>query len=445
MVRGLSQVGAPVSLLADTLVALVRDASGLPVPGVAVTWSATDGSVAQLDAITSSDGLARATWQRGVAPAGVATAQSGSATASAYAASDVQRFSSVGDNNRTVCATGVSGGLYCWGEMTNASSVPSVSEGATLCISGLYSGVQCRNAPVRVADSPPFVQIALTFKVGCGLTDQGALWCWGYTASSEPSVTSGCSTVLGGYLCRRPIPALGGVVFAEIVQAGAGICGRTGAGAVWCWGHESNREDRILAPARIDLPQPAVSLAWNAWTSFGSYPPATSAFDAAGVAYSIGTQFNGLPGTGARDLRHFSAGGHSQIIEYGRTECRVTTTSPTVAACTNEQRSCNKCSGSPPIPPFTLAPGGVISALRADYLGSGACAIDAAGALHCVAPSQPTKEFRSPGQSFLALGGARCALHRDRTVRCRGTNRLGELGVGVQGGESYSFSVVRLP
>ena len=449
VVRGLSQVGAAGSLLGDTLVALVRDAAGLPVPGTPVTWSATDGEVAQLDATTSSDGFARATWRRGSAPSGVATARAGASTASAYAAGDVQRFSGVADNNRSACATGISGGLYCWGEMTGASAIPAVTAGATTCMSPtLVPEAKCRYAPVRVADSPPLEQIALTYGVGCGLTPQGVLWCWGYTAAVDPTSISGCAAVPGGLLCSRPVHALSGVAFAEIAPAGYGICGRTAAGAVWCWGTGLfGGAVGVIPPARVDVSQPIVSLGWNTWAPNAAQSPfATAAFDAAGEAYPVGAQMPAFPGPGTADrLIHFSASGLSSYAQYARTDCRVATASKDVASCSSPVASVAPPLASPsPLPPFSLTPGGLIIAVRSDYRERGACAMGSSGAIHCAVPNAQAKEIRSPGP-FSSLGGARCALHSDGTVRCRGTNQYGELGVGLQGGESYSFSVVRLP
>ena len=63
---GDDQIGRAAQALGDSLVVIVRDAAGNPVPGVPVTWSVTagGGSVSPASSLTGANGIARAryTW-----------------------------------------------------------------------------------------------------------------------------------------------------------------------------------------------------------------------------------------------------------------------------------------------------------------------------------------------------------------------------------------------
>jgi alpha-tubulin suppressor-like RCC1 family protein len=87
-----------------------------------------------------------------------------------------------------------------------------------------------RSTPTSVqTGGQVFVQLALGSDHTCGRTAAGAVFCWGRNGSGELGT--------GNHVASdTPVPSAAGMLFTDI-RAGAGFtCGLTAGGAVFCWG-----------------------------------------------------------------------------------------------------------------------------------------------------------------------------------------------------------------
>jgi Regulator of chromosome condensation (RCC1) repeat len=172
---------------------LVSDSYGNPVAGESVTFSVTTGggSVVGASATSTTSGIATVGgWTLGSTPGNNTLTASASGLASvefsAIAATELT-FDSVVAGYATTC--GLSGGIaYCWGGAPGAE--PSRS-------SGIYIYPQ---VPTVVAGGLSFQRIFVgdsgTF---CGLTVNGAIYCWGSNGETYVLETGNAPSV-GGFL-----------------------------------------------------------------------------------------------------------------------------------------------------------------------------------------------------------------------------------------------------
>jgi alpha-tubulin suppressor-like RCC1 family protein len=114
------------------------------------------------------------------------------------------------------CGLTTDGVVYCWGD---------VSLGIDLV------GTSVSNTPVRF-DRQGALRFA-SLSVGgthiCGLTAEGAAFCWGDNTAGQ----LGNGTNTSSY---APVAVVGGHTFGMLSAGGVHTCGLTLAGAVYCWG-----------------------------------------------------------------------------------------------------------------------------------------------------------------------------------------------------------------
>jgi len=120
-------------------------------------------------------------------------------------------------------------------------------------------------APLPLEEDPGFSRLALGGSTSCGLTADGRAYCWGsnYTGLLGVSETGErCGPPGSEASCsRRPLPVAPELRFADLTVGGLVACGVTLEGALYCWG--SNREGQLgngrivatsLAPVRVADP-----------------------------------------------------------------------------------------------------------------------------------------------------------------------------------------------
>jgi len=128
----------------------------------------------------------------------------------------------------------------------------------------------------------------------CGLTADGAAYCWGSNGSGQ----------LGdGTVTNRPVPTAvaGGLSFTVLAAGGGHTCGITTGGAAYCWG---NNETGQLGNGVTDQDPSRTPIAVSttglpAFTSLTAGDSHTCALAAGTGAYCWGYNYSGAVGNGA--------------------------------------------------------------------------------------------------------------------------------------------------
>jgi alpha-tubulin suppressor-like RCC1 family protein len=155
-------------------------------------------------------------------------------------------FSSLSFGPTHTCGLTPSGAAYCWGsDYLGKLGIGNPSP---------YSSLQYVPAPV--VGGMTFARLAAGDTHTCGLTRDGAAYCWGEAGLEG----DGAFQNLG-----RPIPTGGGHVFTDLVAGRLYTCGLTTAGETYCWGWVVQQGDtiptRALLPTLVPGGQRFVSLA----------------------------------------------------------------------------------------------------------------------------------------------------------------------------------------
>ncbi|MBC7897014.1 MAG: Ig-like domain-containing protein [Cytophagaceae bacterium] len=146
------------------------------------------------------------------------------------------------------CGRSTTGTAWCWG----FNIVGQVGNGTTT------------NAPFPVqipGGAPPYAQLTAGAAHTCALTSTGAAWCWGLGNSGQLG-NNAASIQLSPVAVQAP-----GVAFVELAAGAFHTCGRTAAGAIWCWGQNdvgqvgsNNAADALIAVPVQGAPPPFVEL-----------------------------------------------------------------------------------------------------------------------------------------------------------------------------------------
>jgi len=325
----------------------------------------------------------------------------------------------------TRCLTGLA--LFLLAACSKDSPGPTAPPPAVASVA-----VAPTTSSVTVGDT---VRLAATVKDASGnvLTDRVVTW-----ASSDPAVatvagtglvtgvranaqqvtiTATSETVSGSasVTVMAPLPT---VSFATIEAAAYHTCGRTAAGAAYCWGDNQGAQLGIGAPSNgATTPQPVSGGLTFASVSVGGVH--ACGLTAGGAAYCWGLDLYGGLGTGA-------AGPES---------------------CTSSQYPCSSA-------PLSVAGGLTFSSLSAGW--GPTCALTANGTAYCwgdnldgalgvgadtssvqscsVGPCSYTPLAVAGGLAFTTLGAGNfhaCGLITSGAAYCWGDNSTGELGIGV--------------
>ena len=131
-------------------------------------------------------------------------------------------FSQVVAGGGDTCGITVDGPTYCWGR----NSFGGFGDGTTTQ----------STVPVPAAGGLALTSLALGDFHTCGLDAFGAAYCWGL--NHRGPVGDGTF----GEMRLTPVPVSGGLRFVAISAATQHTCGLTGAGSLYCWGRNEDRE-----------------------------------------------------------------------------------------------------------------------------------------------------------------------------------------------------------
>lgn len=138
-------------------------------------------------------------------------------------------------DEQVICAAAEDGRAFCQGQ----NEFAQLGAGDTVP----------REGAVRVALAERLVQVRPWATWSCGLTADGAAYCWG-AAEARPSWPGGAPSNPGYFACRTsawcsaPRPVAPGLRFAALAFVYDRACGLTPAGEVHCWGIDG-------APSRV--------------------------------------------------------------------------------------------------------------------------------------------------------------------------------------------------
>lgn len=212
------------------------------------------------------------------------------------------RFSTIAAGSRGTCGLVADGGAYCWGavwvsrqgatEVTRAQDRPYrvaqtplfrtlgvgaattcgvTADGAGYCWQANPSGTFGDGStsgsvtPVAVRFSGGLLSVSVGRLHACAVAATGRAYCWGADNAGQLGVSAGTLNtrcVLSGVTCSTvPVAVNGWRVFRE-VSAGQGdhTCGLTLGGSVYCWGAGgmgqlgTGRISNEWAPARVQRP-----------------------------------------------------------------------------------------------------------------------------------------------------------------------------------------------
>ncbi len=132
---------------------------------------------------------------------------------------------SVSAGSTHTCLLDLGGRAACWGS----------NQYGVLGVTGAAGGA----VPVEVAGGLAFRSITAGHDHTCGLTAAGETWCWGLNGMGQlgsPPGGEACPAFGSAQPCRTVPTRVAAPAFVRISAGSEHTCGLTADGAIWCWG-----------------------------------------------------------------------------------------------------------------------------------------------------------------------------------------------------------------
>jgi alpha-tubulin suppressor-like RCC1 family protein len=144
-------------------------------------------------------------------------------------------FQSVSAGLYHACGVTTSGAAYCWGSDSYGALGTDTTTLRSCYATPYHNGCPF---PVPVVGGHQFRSISAGRWHTCGITTDGAAYCWGRNMAGElgadsATLAANCRSAAG---CGTPVPVSGGLVFTAVSAGNALSCGVTAVGAAYCWG-----------------------------------------------------------------------------------------------------------------------------------------------------------------------------------------------------------------
>jgi hypothetical protein len=430
--------GGQIAVLAE-----FRDAQDRPTPVHTATWASSNPSVAQTDlGETGTDLVGESVATLNASGVGTTdiTLRSGSVSVTLPVKVTTVRFSDVGVGSDFTCALTTAGAPWSWGEpdflgaelqtwdgntFSGNSALPVAvrgghtfttlrtgwggtcgltAQGAAYCWGfnedGLLFDIKGNEHPVPAGNGESFTDLALGFRFICGLHPGGVASCWG--SDSSGALGEGGSPGVR----KTPAPVAGGLVFSSITGRDH-VCAITSAGAAYCWGANLGGSvgNGDSTGAAVFSPVPVVG--GLTFASIGVSWEQTCALTPAGAAYCWGLTFGEEPGAPPPE------------------QCRV--------------RQFDSIPFYSPCHTRPTPVGGGLTFTQIAVVDGTACGLTASGAAFCwgylswALSQSPLPTAMPGGISFktlrLGIGLHSCGLGLDGFVYCLGNNSFLESGV----------------
>ena len=426
---------------------IVKDSSGAPVPGEAVTFSVGSGggSVTGGGATTDATGVATVgSWTLGPSAGAntlIATSRGAVGSRVTFTATGTLGFTAtrLSAGWLHTCAVTTGGAAYCWGDNSFGELGNGTTTGST--------------APAPVSGGLTFTTISAGIDFTCGITTTQAAYCWGDNSGGKLGTGTTTSTT-------APAAVSSNASFATISAGDIGACAVTTGGAVYCWGGSNTAP--VLASGDLTF----VMVSASSWENCGVAP--------GGAAYCWGDNSFGELGNGTTTgsaVPVAVSGGLSlaSVTSGARYACGTTTSG--AAYCwgdnadgelgigtTTGPEQCASFAGTTVPCSTTPVPvsGGVAFAAVTAFAGIfHTCGVTTAGAAYCWGPNfygeigvAPPTSATAPvpvpgGLRFVAVSTGQthtCGITTSGAVYCWGANYVGQLGIGTTVGPQFCSS-----
>ncbi|GJG87210.1 hypothetical protein tb265_23910 [Gemmatimonadetes bacterium T265] len=148
------------------------------------------------------------------------------------------RFTQLSAYHWVTCGVTMDGAIYCWGATTPLDG-------------GTAADPTVQGVPRLVSTTIRFQQVAVGDRFACALDAAGAAYCWGrnegfafglndMALDAETPFFGLLGTGSTDTLVSTPQPVLGGLRFVRVAAGPTHVCAVTASGEAWCWG-ENNR------------------------------------------------------------------------------------------------------------------------------------------------------------------------------------------------------------
>jgi alpha-tubulin suppressor-like RCC1 family protein len=232
-----------------------------------------------------------------------------------------QRFAMISADGRTTCGVTDEGAGYCWGPNTDGQLGNGGAD------AGSKTPVKVK-MPVVDGKEVLLASIAAGDPSSCGISKDGAAYCWGDNGYGQ--VGNGVASTDD---VLAPTPVSGGLTFSTISVSSGFACGVTKTGDAYCWGMNSNGElgsGKPISGQTTDLSKvPSKVVGGHSWKTVATGQFHACGVTTAGAAYCWG-QNNYQLGNGGSESSSTPVavkGGHGFAkLDAGRhTTCGITT------------------------------------------------------------------------------------------------------------------------
>jgi len=433
-----------------------RDEAGNPLFGRAITWTTSDLSIATVSETGIVNGLGAGT--------ATITASSEAKSGTAAVTISVVTFAAAAAGGAHTCALTTDGATYCWGRGESGQlGIPS----PLLTCTTDAGPFPCSSTPVQVRGGFAFTHLALGGAHTCGLTSDGAAYCWGSNGSGQLGDNSSQSRDV-------PTPVATDLKFASLDGGAQHTCGLTTGGTAYCWGgNDRGQLGNGMTGARSVPEAVTGDHTFEVIVAGGFSTGHTCALTNDGEAYCWGDNERGQLGNGNGGFGQEDLSPHpspAPVIDaptfagltagLGSHTCGLTSTGDAYCWGENSFGALGDGSTVDRATPVPVSGGLEFSLVIAGGFIGHTCALAAGGAAYCWGENsvgqvgdnslrdRPAPATVVGGHSFTTLdAGFRhtCGLATTGTLYCWGSGGAGQLGNGSDTQESAPTKVAGQP
>jgi alpha-tubulin suppressor-like RCC1 family protein len=362
----------------------------------------------------------------------------------------VNTWSQVTTGESYTCATRTNGTLWCWGLNTNGQL-------------GIGNASQ-QTSPVQVGTATNWKAVDAAYDHTCATRTDGTLFCWGINTNGQVGIGSLVSPQLS------PVQVGTNSTWNNVTTGGVHSCATRTNGTLFCWGSNASGEigiGSVVSPQTSPI-QVGTGTSWNTVSAGFSMTCATRTN---GTLFCWGSNASGEIGIGS-------------VVSPQTSPVQLGTATNWSAASSGRDHACatrsngtlfcwgNGLSGQLAIGNWTVSPSAVQVGTHLEWATIAAahyhtCALRTDGTLWCwgrnatgsigignvVSPQPAPVQVGTDNtwKSITAGDTQTCATRTDGSLRCWGSNGVGQLGIGnlitpqtspIQVGTNMTWSIV---